>query len=817
MFQKIKRFVKFVANHWKKILFISALVALGVGLSLTGIGAVVGLSTLAFVVGIPIFGAAVGTGLFATISKFIASKLQGSPSLNNSETEPFLRPTPDSDGHTPKQQNLPVHSQTTQAGPSTDSAKGWRDLLAELLKKIKRDPLTSKSYGIDTAARRVAIHRILESGGKLPEYITAIEKTAGNILITTDAPLSTIKSLGEDKYNEEIKQRVGETKVIQNGRYDQHGHYLGHSLYGGLAQGGVNPQRAAVANAVAKLNLSSKDGGNIREKLDSFFDGLQPKLKVSAYSVYDIGYLIDKFLPKPAFLEALRNERRIDADTYQYYSDWIESDKTKYFERNGNDDKSLRLAVSNTYHLDLDEKQATELSGLLDPQKKSDVYFGMSYQVECCTLLSCLYPQKYYYRHEFYCGILPVLKDKLNDTSQFIGCLQQATRNIITKMKEELRSRLIPSQIDGLTIPEDAFIAWKNLVEINITNFMWQYPGMPREVMCNILGVDNMDDVTAIDTKLQQIWDKERDEIIKQLKNLDNPIISEGIIAEPVQINSEVNHYTRQETNQARLAALKSDAVEGLINSPIMFEVYEEPLIASDVRIYDVSEYREFRTSPFTKQELNGTGFRYIALQEFCNNYKRDPSSQQTHEKLWRLCQDMVTGEIMKWPIIANLNIQPPGLNNQSYNLVVVCDEKTLLALSGCSNILPGYSFKYAAKRDFSELEDVIKKFNIVDQGRPPSPIYSNDWNQYISQLSRDHLPPMPSSSHQSNNISLASNRSAFLSPPQGPVPSSSSTPTTSSGWLNPHYYPEGNSSVPVGVDHSIYSDPHDPTPPLYR
>jgi hypothetical protein len=609
----------------------------------------------------------------------------------------------------------PVYTAPSSSKPPQQTAEKdqkeseWRKFLVSMLRCLKKDH-SDKITGIDTENRRELIKRALMANEELFRFPDYMKKSdAGNMVITTKHLNTNSQSVGEEElkraqsHAETVKSLTDNVKVVQSIRYDNDGNLNGRGLYGGLAGSGVGSRYdAAVVNTGEKLALATAipiDKSRMVDKVRAFSAG---NLKQVAYSIHDVGYLINSFLPKREFLESLNNSREIDEETYAYYKQLLDNANNS-LNHLLHDPGSLKLATSNTYLLDLDIYSSKMLLDNLTDTRLSDPYKFVKYQLEYRPLLSCLYPQDYLYRHEFYCGIMPTLRCNLsNDFNLTIGCLKQATKNIIARIKQDIEKGVFPNQIQGLQANE-AFEIWKGLTEINFQKFVRQYPGIHWDSITEILQMGFASFMT-IDPELQAIWGTQRDEIISLIANRledQNTEYRSDLISGTPTGHNKFTKTSAEDTNQEQVKVLKQQAISNLFQSPIVYEPYMTPLIAFDCYIYDQSEYDGILNinglSPFTRAPFSHKPtFPYKALAEFVEAYTTDAGNKMA--KLLALSKDTITGDIMSNPVI--VMIEDSRKIPVSYQ-ALVCDQLTL-------NTLPVY-LKICSRRDFSELGEVIR------------------------------------------------------------------------------------------------------------
>jgi hypothetical protein len=687
------------------------------------------------------------------------------------------RPAPLS---TPQRSSTPVYTAPSSSKPPQQTVEKdpkeseWRKFLVSMLRCLKKDR-SGNITGIDTENRRELIRQTLMANEELfrfPDYMK--KSNAGNIVITTKHLNTSSQSVGEEElkraqgHTETVKNLIDNVKVVQSIRYDNDGNLNGRGLYGGLAGSGMNRYDVAVVNTGEKLALATTkpiDKSQMVDKVRLYAAG---NLKQIAYSIHDVGYLINSFLPKREFLESLNNSREIDEETYAYYKQLLDNANNS-LNHLLHDPDSLKLATSNTYLLDLDINSSKNLLDNLTDTKVSDPYKFVKYQLEYRPLLSCLYPQDYLYRHEFYCGIMPTLRCSLyNNFELTITCLKQATGNIIARIKQDIEKGVLPNQIQGLQANE-AFEIWKSLTEINFQKFVRQYPGIHWDSITNILQMDFASFMT-IDPQLQDIWGSQRDEIIRlianRLENQNTDYRSDLISGTPTG-HHKFTKNSAEYNNQEQVKVLKQQAISNLFESPIAYERYTAPLIAFDCYIYDQSEYVDINASnglsPFTRASfLDKPSFPYKALAEFIAAYTTGAGNKKM-AKLLALSKDTITGAIMSNPVIAM--IEDSRTTPASYQ-ALVCDQSTL-------NTLPD-DLKISSRRDFSELRDVIQwERPELERLLSLNPTTTTSWATLFPEpsipelMTRGVIQPLPYTAASTRHWDSSSSSSAAFRPPQ--------------------------------------------------
>lgn len=622
----------------------------------------------------------------------------------------------------------PTTTTTTTAAPTAPTAnitpennQQWKTLLVNMLQCVKRDA-DGQITGIDPDARKTVLKKALirtSKGPRFPEYIK--NSNAGNIVYITkrkDASksipdrLKTFSNVPQD-----IQNRLN-FRIAMGNRFDTSGKPIGLGLYGGLSTPADenSRQKSAVRNSVEKLTLAARSQ-NDEQKIATSLRGLAANANLLAYSIHDTGYLTNSFLPNAAFLETLNTEEAISKDVYSYYKGLLDRNKQNL----GHllkDPQSLSLAISNTYFVNLDDTpDGTSLMNSLTDERTSEPFKFVKYQLQYTPMLCALYPQDYSYRHEFYSGILPTLRNQLSEEEPllFEKALESATSNIIQRMLQDIRAGKLPVEVEGLT-PSEAYNVWKNLSEINFAQYMRQNPGFQPDSLLAILRIDMMD-ASSIDDKMQQIWKRQEQQIISEIARMQH-INYDAKIIFGVAPSLDQNEHARLRANKERADGLRLDALNSVITDNVVsLEVFESPLIAIDSNCYDAETYQDLTHSPMSRVDFTGApAFNYTALKKLITllptteqeraRWISVPQNRSAYlQQLKQLSTDMLTGKLMLHPKIVILKV-----NNT--HKAVICDESLLNDIVGSYSqgfYSSSINISLVCSRDFSELGTLIQ------------------------------------------------------------------------------------------------------------
>ncbi|MGB6976256.1 MAG: hypothetical protein WBE18_02205 [Gammaproteobacteria bacterium] len=598
-----------------------------------------------------------------------------------------------------KQYNLPTKEFYSTVINKINHEKQWREFLISLLKCVKVNT-QGEIIGIDTEKRRelIRLTALVDTGDgvRFSDYIK--KRNAGNVVILT-SNAHTSQTVQQDElqlqqnHQSEVREQIGQIKIAQSIRYKKNDKLSGRGLYGGLAGPDNSRLEAAINNAGEKLALSTLDANRANEIIEKFQTFAEEgALEILAYSVSDVSYIINSFLPTKDFLSSMKAAGEMDEKTFHYYRSLLDNDEDHSLDSLLNSSDTLKLATSDTHLLNLEAQafNSQEILTRLTDKKVSEPYKNVKYRLEFRPLLCCLYPQDYFYPHEFFCGILPTLQRQLNRNLNLTKtCLSDATRNIVARIKQDITKAHLPSQVYGLQ-PEEMFEVWKDLTEIHFSKFMRRYPGLKLQAVLRLTG----DTLRQIEQELQTIWRNERDNVIMLITTLmDNPDISyheDLIVGTPPTL-----------TNKELVEQCKRTAISKLMESTILLKPYNAPLIAIDARIYNQEEYDRLpspKISAFNREKLSDKPlFEYRAFAEFIDAYTKNTPDKMN--KLLTLSKDMLTGQIMSNPVIAVIKYGNGG-HDETYK-AIVCDKSTLESLP-----LP---YSVHCRQEFTELGDVIK------------------------------------------------------------------------------------------------------------
>jgi hypothetical protein len=668
----------------------------------------------------------------------------------------------------------------------------WQELLINLIGCVKRTH-DGKVIGIDSNKRRKVIQNILEgtpNASRFPNYIK--KNNAGNIVITTNyATTSTTIKESEKQhllnYPNNIARLIGNMHLVQNVRYDLNNKLVGRTLYGGLAAKNDSCIHAAIKNSAEKISKSVIGNNpvevinNQNQTIQRFKTYTESKIQPLATSIHDVSYLINSFLPRRQFLNSIRDAGKIDEATFLFFQQILDNDQNGLLGFLLHEPASLKLAVSNTYQLNLNENETHEIFENVTDKTASEIG-KLKYQIEFRPLLSCLYPQDYLYAHEFYCGLLPRIKQQVNHNREFFKeILKIATTNIISRILDNIAEGHLPKEIYGLNEYEAADV-WKDLVEINIVKFMRWYPGFQWDTVQEVFGLD-YNFVVGLSQDLQAIWTNERDNIaafiasVIQSDNVPVDYRSDLIVGLPADLtaytsssqtstNTQTNNVLyedmdAQETanRQQRLEQAKIEAINNLIESSMTLETFVSPILAVDGFIYDKEFYEKLGTkpSPMTRENLeNKPIFEFNLLDELITAHTENDKPKQT-QALFKLCKDMFTDALMRDPVIVIFESN----DNHSY-IPKIMDRTTF-------NQLPP-KYKVHTHRDFSELREVIRLMDNELKSTIPLP----DWNRLDSNYpmptvqsvkpentapARQYISPNQSSNSQTSTWSMGLRR----------------------------------------------------------
>lgn len=663
---------------------------------------------------------------------------------------------------------------------SQDEA-GWEDLIQRLLGCVQRDR-HGKIIGIDANARRNVIQDALvedENKCKIyPDYI--VKKDAGNLVITTDLDAmgcsmtvnwGLVTKLEHYEYDPDLKILM-ETGVIQNVRYDLNGNMIGRSLFGGFAPIENNDRKhAAITNTVTKLTLMTEDREPENRKPDPvakqmFIDIANNGAIEIANNVLDIPYLT-KFLPTDAYIKQLAREKKLDPEVVQFYSELLHSPNANDLRHMMHDPSTLKLAISNTYHLALDRTQSLTVKQKLDDTTQTKVGY-LLYQTETNALLASLYPQDWVYVHEFYIGLLSVVSTLLEHNPERLErALIAATTNIIDRLLESIiQGTALNGTLSELP-PHVAYEYLKAQTEINLMRFMTDYPGIDQVMMSRVLGVAPAR-LYNLNESLQNTWRIRQDDILNAIimhsstahQKTDFSAHEKSTGSTPA-LTSSVNTGSALPPPSANTQierAQKEQAMAALFEDVVYFIPYSgKVLIAHDGHLYSEFTYNKMKKndvviSMYTDENLNQHAlFDYVALHDLIALYENTPNDPTTQinvlKQLGLVCCDMRTGNMMISPMIILLETTGP----EKYK-PLICDVSTY------EQILREKKEKVLYHCDFSLLK------NVIDLMR--TEIEANIDNNYNRQKA-----PNAITLHTGNNsLSNSEHNNAHLRVSQAPI-----------------------------------------------
>lgn len=601
----------------------------------------------------------------------------------------------------------------------------WNQFLIRLLKCVTRNE-RGEITGIDVVARKKVIRDSLTEDLKFPEYIRQHSRQAGNVVVTMP---TQVKSREPNP----VRQRLENTSVLQSLRFNMAGQLTGSGLYGGFNNETTDREAAARSNFKTKLSLSKKKGG-CEEYLERTFDSSNEAL---AYSVNDAAFFTEKFQPTIAYVEKYAREIA-DPTIVDFYKKLaIGKQPFELF-----DDKSLKLATSNTYNIPLDARKSQELMQYIDTDKISEPYMYVKYKADVKPLIDCLFPKDYVYRHEFYVGILPILVSTLdNDETAVTEALEHATMRIIDRLLSEITQRFLANDFYQDKSPEEIYAHLQSLSAINIQDFMRQYPGLGWETMPSVLKLE-ASSIMRIDKSTQICWSARKNEIINHIASTQQALQRAGItIAHKAE--------TRRSTLSANLElhTAEINALEGLISSIISLDERGDkmPLCACDCVFYTQDEYNDLnpKVSIITRDRLDTDPlFAYVLLRNLNSKYHAGETfmTPDALRALHALSIDMITGEIMTDPYIAYVKYN-------GKKQMVVCNKTTLgeIELRGA---------KISHKREFSELGSVLElmRSSLADLPSPTVSRLSTSHNWFenlitgLAEIMPEHKPPTSAS-----------------------------------------------------------------------
>lgn len=184
-------------------------------------------------------------------------------------------------------------------------------------------------------------------------------------------------------------------------------------------------------------------------------------------------------------------------------------------------------------------------------------------------------------------------------------------------------------------------------------------------------------------------------------------------VAPEIQASERV--FTQNDITIRGIPALTKDnelskLIERLVSCFITADTYRDPVIASDLHLYDNtdSSYKEIiktekPLSSYSREPLESSPFpfAYNQMKTLCDEVAdKTKTIDDVIKKLADLTICPVTKEIMKAPKLAYLIYTDSKGTKQRF--VSVCDQKAL------DLMLPS-NFELIKKRDFSELQDVIE------------------------------------------------------------------------------------------------------------
>lgn len=670
-----------------------------------------------------------------------------------------------------------------------DPEAQWSKFVVELLKCVTRDS-EGNITGVNSDARRKVIESYLEytsSGPRFPKFMKDHANNAGTVVITTDKNMSlqgAVKQNIPSGYNQDVLSAIGSMNVVQTVRTDMEGNEVGRGLYGGLAGNGESRDQAVASNLVKKLSPSlDQEGKETISLMGTRLASTDPQ----AYSSYDVRYLTDSFLPNAELVARLKTGEFAEIlgddakELIDFYEGVTSSSKARTMKYLMNDEKSLKLAVSNTYNLQLDDIESQSLiislgtngSELSNTGKgKKTELTPVSFQPEVKPLLSCLYPQDYFYKHEFYNGILPVLTKQLaNDPDLIKSALDSATKAIIERMNSDIAAGKIPSQIKGLDATT-AIKVWRAQAEISFSGFMAQYPGTHWDSVCGALGLDKSD-ILHIDEELKTVWAKAEKGLSESLANklrteactYDSKILA-GL---PIDLTSQVQSTEQNvgaasmtraassrtvggdaQTLQAQRLAneAKIKALRELVSDGVTQDKYTDPVFAIDGFFHERDSYKEYfvqrdgyamrpGTSPYTREEISRT--EYFSLPPFTNLVRTlsDANISQTTPEIIKaiaeLNRDMVTGQQMTDPTIVILQ------KGRNYFPAIV--DKT--TINKDRELLTGNGYTIKKEKEFDSLKsvtDLMQDEVAREAGKFPARA-NNGWMSVVNDTNRQNNP----------------------------------------------------------------------------
>jgi hypothetical protein len=182
-----------------------------------------------------------------------------------------------------------------------------------------------------------------------------------------------------------------------------------------------------------------------------------------------------------------------------------------------------------------------------------------------------------------------------------------------------------------------------------------------------------------------------------------------------------------------------SEKISYLAACIITADTFQEPILASDLHIYDhtTASYKRLNLSAFDREQLltEPFPFAYKKLKDLCDTLADDTKTiKDVNQNLLDLAICPVSGELMQHPEIAHLKFK------ESTDFMLVCDKTALHKLPK--------EFQIVRQREFGELRDVLIHQNIIQDTdyKTPNVLPSlADWKAAFQQCKDNfrsvHLP----------------------------------------------------------------------------
>jgi hypothetical protein len=276
--------------------------------------------------------------------------------------------------------------------------------------------------------------------------------------------------------------------------------------------------------------------------------------------------------------------------------------------------------------------------------------------------------------------------------------LTQITQFIINRMKQAIAAGVFPLQVQGYASAEFMYMAWRDLVQINLLGFA-SSPGMNRFKLAEIYGI-SPDALEKIHEDILAVWSAQKNEIVGlmdvQLRAQQVAYNDAILMAEkPEQIDyvalkAAAVIAARPVVDPAKVLQQRQGKLAALLTDPVTCGPDVNCLLTPECNLFNketlLMPVRDnYGTVMPTCSPLTRARFTHANIQNYpeiaalaalfaeSEDNSAILSSERFLQAMKNAATDSLTGAIMKKPIFVKATAVP---NKESYS---VCDESTLL------------------------------------------------------------------------------------------------------------------------------------------